>query len=95
MQSWPAMPGYLTAGRAGSSAYQADTRPGLKALEQKRKRSVTGGVQVRGQDMEPQEADPLSRLPRAVNGHSGKWDTALMGRVLRRAHKSWDISSRQ
>lgn len=77
-----AMPGYLIARRGGSSACQADTRPGLKALEQKRKRSVVGGVQVRGQDMEPQEADQLSRLPRAARGHSGKGDTALMGRVL-------------
>lgn len=44
----------------------------MKALEQKRKRSVLGDVQVRRQGMEPQEwageADLLSRLPWAVRG---------------------------
>lgn len=44
VQTYPAMLMYLRARRAGSSACQADTRPGLKALEQKRKRSVIGRV---------------------------------------------------
>lgn len=54
VQTPPAMPSYLRARRAGRSAYQADPRPGLKALEQKRKRSAMGEFQVRRQDMEPQ-----------------------------------------
>lgn len=81
------MPCYLSARRAGSSACQVDTQPGLEELEQKRKRSVAGGVHVRGQDTEPQEwaeeTDLLSRLPRAAMGHNGKGDMALTGRVLR------------
>lgn len=54
VQTLPAMPRYLRARRAGRSAYQADPRPGLKALEQKRKRSAMDGLLVRMQDMEPE-----------------------------------------
>lgn len=54
-QTSPAMLCYLRARTAGSSACQADTRPGLKALEQKRRRSAMG--RVRRQNMDTQEQD--------------------------------------
>lgn len=91
VQTSPAMPCYLRARRAGSSACQADTRPGLKALEQKRKRSAMG--RVRRQNMEPQtrdgEEDLLgARLPWAERGYNGKADMALMmGKCLGQSNK--------
>lgn len=51
---------------------------------------MVGGVQVRRQDMdmEPQEwAGEADLLSRAVRGHNGKGDTALIGRVLRQTHE--------
>lgn len=43
------MPGYLRAGRAGSSACWVNTQPAQEALEQQRRKSVTwGGSQATG-----------------------------------------------
>lgn len=86
VQTSPAMPCYLRARRAGSSACQADTRPGLKALEQKRKRSAMG--RVRRQNMEPQvwdrEADLLGgQAPLGKEGAQWKGGHSSDGEGLR------------